>query len=49
MEGEEICDEDLTIVVNKATAVIDGKSVDLLKTKVLSVRDFKPFRIRIGK
>ena len=49
LEGEEICADGLTIVVNKATAVIDGKRVDLLKTKVLSARDFKPFRIRVGK
>lgn len=49
LEGEEVCDEGLTIVVNKATAVIDGKRTDLLKTKAISARDFKPFKIRFGK
>lgn len=49
LEGEEVCAEGLTIVVTKATAMVNGKRVDLLKTKGLSARDFKPFRIRIGK
>ena len=49
LEGEEICADDLTIVVNKATAIVDGKRTDLLKSKALSARDFKPFRIRVGK
>ncbi|MBS0309227.1 MAG: hypothetical protein JSS58_09675 [Proteobacteria bacterium] len=49
LEGEEICADDLTIVVNKATAIVDGKRIDLLKSKTLAVRDFKPFKIRLGK
>lgn len=49
LEGEEFCEDDLTIVVNKATAVIDGKRVDLLKTKSLATRDFKPFTLRVGR
>jgi len=49
LEGEEICADDLTIVVNKATAIVDGKRTDLLKSKALSARDFKPFKIRVGK
>ena len=49
LESEEICADDLTIVVNKATAIVDGKRTDLLKSKALSARDFKPFRIRVGK
>lgn len=49
LEGEEICADDLTIVVNKATAIVDGKQTDLLKSKTLSARDFKPFKIRMGK
>ena len=48
LEGEEICADDLTIVVNKATAIVDGKRTDLLKSKVLSARNFNPFRIRVG-
>lgn len=49
LEGEAVCEDGLTIVVNKATAVIDDKRVDLLKTKSLTARDFKPFKIRVGK
>jgi hypothetical protein len=49
LEGEAVCSDGLTIVVNKATAVVEGKQVDLLKKKMLSFRDFKPFKIRIGK
>ena len=49
LEGEEICADDLIIVVNKATAVVDGKRTDLLKTKAISARDFKPFKIRVSK
>lgn len=46
-EGEEICADDLVIVVDKATATVNGKRQDLLKTKGLVARDFKPFRIRV--
>ena len=49
LESEENCADDLTIVVNKATAIIDGKRTDLLKSRALSARDFKPFKIRVGK
>lgn len=49
LENEENCADDLTIVVNKATAIIDGKRTDLLKSRALSARDFKPFKIRVGK
>ena len=49
LEGEELCADDLTIVVSKATAIINGKQVDLLKTKMLSARNFKPFKIHLGK
>ena len=49
LEGEEICADDLTILVNKATAIVDGKRTDLIKSKALTARDFKPFKIRVGK
>ena len=49
LENEELCSDDLVIVVNKATAAVDGKRTDLLKSKALVIRDFKPFRIRLGK
>lgn len=47
LEGEGVCDDNLTIVVKEATAIVDGKRTDLLKSKTLSTRDFKPFKIRI--
>lgn len=49
LENEELCSDDLVIVVNKATAAVDGKRTDLLKSKALVIRDFKPFKIRLGK
>lgn len=42
------CDDGLKIVVTKASAVINGKKTDLVKTKKLTVRDFKPFTIQVG-
>lgn len=49
LEGGGICDDDLTIVVNKATAIVNSKRMDLLKSKTLSASDFKPFKIRLAK
>lgn len=49
LEDAAFCEDNLTIIVNKASAVIGGKRVDLLKAKSLAIRDFKPFKIRIGK
>jgi hypothetical protein len=48
-EAEELCDDNLTIFVDKATAIVAGKRTDLIRSKSLSARDFKPFKIRIGK
>ncbi len=48
VESGDMCQEDLTIIVSAATATIDGKEVDLLATKQLVARDFKPFKIGIG-
>ena len=46
-EGEALCDPDLSIRILKATAVVDGRTVDLIKTRGLTVRDFKPYAIQI--
>lgn len=46
--SEAAC-QDLSIVVTKATASINNKRVDLLKTKQLAYRPFKPFSIKISK
>jgi len=48
-EAEDLCDDNLTIFVDKATAIVAGKRTDLIRSKSLSARDFKPFKIRIGK
>lgn len=47
--GEDLCDDELSVLVTKATAVVDGKATDLLKTKQLTVRPFKPYTIRLSK
>lgn len=47
-EGEALCDPDLSIRILKATAVVDGRSVDLIKTRALSARVFKPYAIKIS-
>ena len=49
VESEEICDDTLLVFVTKATATINGKKVDLLKTKGISVKDFNPLVIRLPK
>ena len=49
LEGEEFCDDDLVIVVNKAAAIVDGKRIDLLKSKNIAIRDFKPYQIKIAR
>jgi interleukin receptor mimic protein A len=49
-DSKELCEPaQLSFVVDSATASIGGKSVDLLKTKKLRVREFKPIKIRVGK
>jgi hypothetical protein len=50
LETNELCGSDnLTMVVEKATGTIEGKKVDLLKSKMLSARIFKPVKIGTGK
>ena len=49
VESEEICDNTLRLVVTSAVAMIDGKSVDLIETKRISAREFKPLVIRVPK
>jgi hypothetical protein len=49
IDSEALCEDDLSIVVTKATASINNKRVDLLKTKQLAYRPFKPFSIKIPK
>lgn len=46
-EGEALCDLDLSIRILKATALVDGGTIDLIKSRTLSVRDFKPYPIRL--
>ncbi len=45
IENEMYCEEDLSIKIKKATAIVDGKSTDLLKDKMIQVIDFKPIKI----
>ncbi len=48
LESGDMCQEGLSIVVNSATATIGGKTVDLLATKKIVARDFRPFKIGFG-
>ncbi len=47
VEGEELCGY-LILTVTSATAQADGKTVDLLATRQLRAREFRPNSIRIG-
>lgn len=47
LETEEMCNDNLTIIVNKATAIIGGKHVNLLQNKELTVGKFNPYKIII--
>ncbi|NAW67814.1 hypothetical protein CAG54_03120 [Vibrio sp. V27_P1S3P104] len=48
LESEAFCDEQLTILVKDAQAIVDGQPINLLKSKMISARDFKPFNIRMA-
>ena len=47
VESDKICDSSLRLVVTRATAVIGGKRVDLLKHKQISARKFVPISIKV--
>ena len=47
VESEQACDDSVRYVVTRATAVIDGKRVDLLKTHQLQARRFVPAVIKV--
>lgn len=47
IEGADVCDDTLSLVVKSASAIVDGKATDLVATRAISARDFKPFRIRV--
>lgn len=49
LESESLCEDDLTVRITQATALMDDQQVDLLKTNRLDIRPFKPFKIVIGK
>ena len=49
LESEQICADGLTIVITKASAVINDKKIDLLKSKLISIRKFQPYRIILKK
>lgn len=47
IESEAVCARDLVVLVDSATAKLNGKPTDLLRSGKIAARDFKPFRIRI--
>lgn len=46
-ESEAACEEDLTLSITAAHAVIDNQRINLLKESRLTTRDFKPFKIQL--
>jgi hypothetical protein len=49
LEGEELCNDDLSIVVEQAAATIDDHHyTNLLEAQQLKVQQFEPFRIILG-
>lgn len=48
LEKEALCEEALTLKITKATAVINGKKVDLIKFADLREEKFKPMKIIIN-
>ncbi len=48
LENEELCYETLSLKINKATAVIDGKVVNLLQTDNVHIQQFEPMTIIIS-
>jgi len=49
LESEDICADGLTIVITKASAIIKDKKLDLLKAKLIRIRNFQPYKILIKK
>lgn len=49
LESEAVCKDGLSLRIDKATAQIGGKPMDLLKSGVLQVSDFRPMPIFLGK
>ncbi len=48
LENEPLCYERLVLRISKATAVIDGEIVDLLRTGDLQLKEFVPMTIIIA-
>ena len=48
LEGEALCDEQLQLQITSATAVLNGKRIDLLRAGQLTARTFRPMPIRIS-
>ncbi|WJJ92966.1 IrmA family protein [Neopusillimonas aromaticivorans] len=47
-ESDTACEDDLTLVVTSASANINEKRQDLLRTQKLVLQQFKPFKIQVG-
>ena len=48
LEGEALCSESLQLQITSATAVVNGKRIDLLRTGQLTPRTFRPMPIRVS-
>lgn len=49
LTGEGLCDEGVNVTIDKATTVVDGKTIDLIKTKSISSSPIERVGVRIKK
>lgn len=47
IESEDVCDDELTIFIDEASAIINGEYYDLVQMRKLQIRKFKPFELNI--
>ncbi len=47
VESPQVCDSSVKLLVTRASAMIGGKQVDLLKTRQISARKFVPISIKV--
>lgn len=45
LEHQLLCDEETTLFINQAAAIINGEYIDLIQMRQLEARKFKPFFI----
>jgi hypothetical protein len=49
LEGEAVCGDGQQLQITAASAIVNGKRIDLLRSGQLTPRDFRPMRIRMAR